>query len=75
MTFLHSFPHTRDDTLRRNPCGSFQPASIYLISSYFAVLGGVEPIRLDLCPRGAGKGARKKGGATRDNERIIEDKM
>lgn len=53
---------------------NFQP-SIYLIISYFAILGGVEPIRLHLCPGDAGKGTRKKGGATRDNQRITEDKM
>lgn len=74
MTFLHGFPNTWDETVRRNLVMNFQP-SIYLIISYFAILGGVEPIRLHLCPGDAGKGTRKKGGATRDNQRITEDKM
>ena len=40
---------------------------MYLINSYFTAPGGVEPIRLDLCPGDAGKESRKKGGVTRDS--------
>lgn len=73
--FLHCLPHTWFEAPGGNPGGNFQSTSIYLISSYSATLQGVQTTRLGLCPRGVGKWAGEKGGTTRDNYCIIEDKM